>query len=243
MTAGKVLEGSKADVLGVFVGQPTIIGELRGRPVESGIVKTSVDAPELALGLTNLDGDKQADLTVHGGVDKAVYAYPSEHYRAWRADGFGFVPGQVGENISLAGLTEREVRVGDRWRWGSALVEVTQPRAPCFKFAMRVGRKDAGPRMIETRRTGWYLRVLEEGTVPTAGAMVLDHRDEAAPSIHEAFVALFGLRAGEGDTDVLAGIDTSPEGMRRLVAWVLAAPALAEDWRVPIESRQGNGRS
>jgi MOSC domain-containing protein YiiM len=208
------------EIVGVFVGQPSVIGAVRGRPIESGIAKSPVAAPVLDLAPTNLAGDRQADLTVHGGPDKAVYAYPSEHYAAWQADGFDLRVGGVGENLALAGALEDEVLLGDVWRWGGALVQVSQPRAPCFKLAMHAGRKDVGPRMLATRRCGWYLRVLEPGAVPTSGALALHDRMADAPSVAETFAVMFG------------GVDDGA------VARVLASPALAESWRTGLLARQ-----
>jgi MOSC domain-containing protein YiiM len=212
------------EILGVYVGKPTVIGEIRGRPIESGIAKAAVSAPVLELAPTNLEGDRQADLTVHGGPDKAVYAYPSEHYAAWRADSFDLAVGGVGENLALAGAREHDVMLGDVWRWGPALVQVSQPRAPCFKLAMHAGRKDVGPRMTATGRCGWYLRVLEPGTVPTRGELVLHDRVPGAPSVAETFAAMF--RSGD------EGVDDD------VVARVVASPALAESWRSGILARQ-----
>ncbi|WP_407641722.1 MOSC domain-containing protein [Amycolatopsis panacis] len=153
----------------VYIGRPALLGHRRGLPVLSAIGKARVEQPELALSELNLDGDEQADPTVHGDVDKAVYAYPAEHYRDWRADGYEVALGDFGENLSLSGVAEDEVRIGDVWAWGEARVQVSQPRSPCFKLAMRTGRKDVVPAMIDTGRCGWYLRVLEPGTVPTSG--------------------------------------------------------------------------
>lgn len=228
-------------VTGVYVGRPRRIGETRRGPVESAIGKARVDAATLALDVTNLAGDRQADLSVHGGPDKAVYAYPTEHYPAWRAEGFAVEVGGLGENVALAGATERDVLLGDVWRWGDARLQVSQPRSPCYKLALHAGRKDIGPRMIETRRTGWYLRVLETGTVPTTGPFVLDDRDDDAPSVHDVFAAMFpaGGRKGNG----AAGDGAGPgEDDRELLDRVLRSPALAEAWRAPLLARRGDAR-
>jgi MOSC domain-containing protein YiiM len=228
-----------AAIAGVFVGLPAVIGEVRGRPVESAIAKVPVTAPTLALSTTNLDGDRQADLSVHGGPDKAVYVYPSEHYVAWQGDGFALDVGGVGENVALAGATEHDVRVGEVWRWGTALGQVSQPRAPCFKLALHTGRKEVGPRMIATGRSGWYLRVLAPGTVPTSGPLELVERDERAPTVHDAFTAVFGgARRGDGGGDDLGRGDRAARH-QALVARVLAAPALASAWRQPLVARYG----
>lgn len=214
----------RAGIAGVFVGLPSVIGEVRGRPVESGIAKQAVASPALALSTTNLAGDRQADLTVHGGPDKAVYAYPASHYPAWRDDGFVVDLGGLGENVTLAGVDEHAVLLGDVWRWGDALLQVSQPRAPCYKLALHAGRKDVGPRMIATGRCGWYFRVQRTGTVPTSGELTLVERVDGAPTLAETFAAVFGA----------AGRPVDPEVVDR----VLASPALADGWREPLLARR-----
>jgi MOSC domain-containing protein YiiM len=237
--------GTVADLLATYVGRPRPIGTTRGRVVESAIGKARVEAATIELGETNLAGDRQADLRVHGGPDKAVYAYPSEHVPAWQADGFAVEAGGLGENLSLAGATERDALLGDVWRWGGALVQVSQPRAPCFKLAIHAGRKDIGPRMIETRRSGWYLRVLEPGVVPTSGPLVLVQRDDGAPSVHDAFAAMFATRDGNGSDDGHGsdGTDSTDAAVDdEVVARLLASPALAESWRASLAARRAGSR-
>jgi MOSC domain-containing protein YiiM len=115
----------------------------------------------------NLDGDRQADLSVHGGPSKAVYAYPSEHYDYWRHE----LPemelpwGMFGENFTTAGLLERDINVGDKFRVGAAIVMATEPRMPCYKLGLRFGRSDILKRFLESERTGSYFAVLQEGEV------------------------------------------------------------------------------
>jgi MOSC domain-containing protein YiiM len=221
-----------AMIAGVFVGRPGVIGEVRGRPVESGIAKQPVRAATLALSATNLDGDRQADLSVHGGPDKAVYAYPAAHYPLWRADGFDVDLGGLGENLALAGVDEHGVLLGDVWRWGDALLQVSQPRAPCFKLALHTGRKDLGPHMIARGWSGWYFRVVATGTVPTAGRLTLVDRRTGAPTVAQTFAALLGH----------AGRSADPA----TVAAVLGSPELAAGWRDPLAERAarraGEGR-
>lgn len=227
----------QAEVLGVYVGKPQLIGETRRGPVESAIAKAPVeDAVTLELGPTSLAGDRQADLTVHGGPDKAVYAYPSESYAGWQADGFVVSRGGMGENLTLAGVTEHDVHVGDVWRWGSALVQVSQPRAPCYKLSLHTGRKDIGPRMIATGRSGWYLRVLEPGTVPARGLLTLVERPDGAATVHDTFKAMFFGSAL--DTGEVAATE-----QQAVVEQVLATPALAESWRTELAARQPGGQS
>lgn len=176
----------------MYVGKPSVLGVHGREEVLSGITKSPVSAAEIALGEINLAGDDQADRTVHGGVDKAVYAYPAEHYPAWVAEDFDVSVAGFGENVSTAGADEKTVRIGDVWAWGDALVQVSQPRTPCFKLAMKTGRKDITPAMIDSGRSGWYLRVLRTGTVPTNGVMALKERDENAPTIEETYLVSFG---------------------------------------------------
>lgn len=138
----------------------------RGGTISTGIFKEPV-AGRVMLRQLNLDGDKQADPSVHGGVYKAAYAYPFEHYDWWshelgRTD---LTFGQFGENFTVEGMLEDAVRIGDIFRIGAALVEVTQPRAPCFKIGIRMGMDDFPKRFMASGRTGFYLKVLNEGEV------------------------------------------------------------------------------
>jgi MOSC domain-containing protein YiiM len=160
----------------VNVGTPSVLARTRDATVWSGIRKTPV-APRttLWLSIVNLSGDGQADLTVHGGLDKAVYAYPSEHLALWSAEletDLGTAP--FGENLSTIGVTESEVCIGDRWSWGDATLEVSQPRWPCFKLALYRERSDIQLRMRRTGRTGWYLRVLDPGEALAGHARLAD---------------------------------------------------------------------
>ncbi|WIY05670.1 MOSC domain-containing protein [Amycolatopsis mongoliensis] len=215
------------ELAGVYVGEPSVLGYRRDRPVLSAITKAPVTAPRLKLTELNLDGDRQADLTVHGGVDKAVYVYPAEHYPAWAADGFDASPGDFGENISLTGVTEDDVRIGDVWAWGDALVQVSQPRQPCFKLAMKTGRKDVVPAMIDSGRCGWYLRVLRPGTVPTSG--VLDVVESAGgPTITEVYLISFANYGQLPPDKIEAALDLADR--------VLAAPALSASYRGGVQS-------
>lgn len=115
----------------------------------------------------NLDGDRQADLTVHGGVTKAAYAYPSEHYAYWRRElpGVDLPMGMFGENFTTEGLSEEAVYIGDRFRIGEAEVLVTEPRMPCYKLGIKFGRADIIKRFLNSRRSGFYFAVVREGMV------------------------------------------------------------------------------
>jgi len=152
-------------VISLNVGKPELV-IVNDQPVSTGIFKQPIDG-RVMLRTLNLDGDRQADLSVHGGRDKAVYVYPSEHYLFWKHE----LPemelpwGMFGENLTTTGLFETETHIGDRFRVGSAEVKVTQPRMPCYKLAIRFERNDIIKRFLVSERTGFYLSVLKEGEV------------------------------------------------------------------------------
>lgn len=152
-------------LISVNVGLPREVS-WKGKTVTTGIFKLPV-AGRVALHRLNLEGDRQADLSVHGGVEKAVYAYPSEHYEHWQPElpkmELGW--GSFGENFTTQGLLEDAVRIGDRFRIGSAEVVVTQPRLPCFKLGLRLSRPGFLKPFLKSRRSGFYFAVLEEGEV------------------------------------------------------------------------------
>ena len=137
-----------------------------GDPVSTGIFKEPV-AGRVMLRTLNLDGDRQADLSVHGGPSKAVYVYPSEHYDYWKQE----LPemklpwGMFGENFTTTGPFESELNIGDKFRVGSAVVMVTEPRMPCYKLGIRFSRSDMIKRFLASERTGFYFAVLQEGEV------------------------------------------------------------------------------
>ena len=156
----------------------------KGRTVTTGIFKEPVEGSVLLRKL-NLDGDRQADLSVHGGPDKAVYAYPSEHYDYWREalPGMELPWGMFGENFTTAGLFENEINIGDRFSIGSALVMVTQPRMPCYKLGVKFGRDDILKLFLQSRRSGFYFSVLEEGEVAAGNAIESVSRDPAGITV------------------------------------------------------------
>ena len=173
-------------ILSVNAGHPREI-EWRGEVVRTSIFKEPVTG-RVRVATLNLQGDEQSDLSVHGGTDKAVYAYPSEHYIFWRKElpGIEFPWGAFGENLTTEGLREGEVRIGDRLRAGSAEFVVTQPRMPCFKLAIRFNRPDIVKRFLRSGRTGFYLAVLREGDVGAGDAIELLDQDESRVSIADA---------------------------------------------------------
>lgn len=210
-------------IAAVNVGTPTPLATIRDENIWSGIRKAPV-APTAVLWLSevNLSGDGQADLSVHGGVDKAVYVYPSEHLPAWRDElDEELGPATFGENVSSIGVLEDAAFIGDVWSWGDALLQVTQPRWPCFKLALHRHRPDIQALLRGSGRTGWYLRVLQPGEVPAAGPIEVAAHDPALVSVRDAHLAMRDVHLREPDR----------------VRSVADHPALAEHWRAPIVER------
>ena len=155
-----------------------------GEEVSTGIFKTPVQK-RLRMRALNLEGDRQADLSVHGGQNKAVYVYPSEHYPYWKNElpGMELPWGSFGENLTTSGLLESAVCIGDRFTIGTAEVVVTQPRLPCFKLNLKFNRNDMVKRFLASRRTGFYLRVFHEGEVGAGDEIIPVHQDENRVSV------------------------------------------------------------
>ncbi len=197
------------------------VARFTGDGETSAIVKTPVDAPR-AVRRLGIDGDHQADLSVHGGPDKAIHHYPRDHYEWWqdRLPGRDDLasPGAFGENISTRGLTEGEVCIGDRLRLGTALVEVCQGRQPCWKQAHRLGDNRVVATMVKSGRSGWYYRVIEEGHVAAGDALVRIERLHPEWSIER----VTGI--------VIAGRERDAATLRALAA----LPQLAEGWRTRV---------
>jgi MOSC domain-containing protein YiiM len=165
-------------LLSVNVGLPREI-EWKGKIVRTSIFKASVPG-RVPVAKLNLKGDQQSDLSVHGGIDKAVYAYPSEHYPFWRQQlpDMDLPWGVFGENLTTEGLLEETFHIGDRLRVGSAEFVVTQPRMPCFKLGIRFNRSDIVKRFLQSGRTGFYFAVLREGEVAAGDSIELLEKDE-----------------------------------------------------------------
>src|SRR5690348_3932465 len=178
-------------LISVQVGRPRKV-QWRRTSVTTGIFKEPV-AGRIMLRRNNLDGDGQADLTVHGGWDKAVYVYPSEHYAYWRNElpGIDLRYGSFGENFTTEGLDEASVHIGDRFRIGGAVVEVTQPRMPCYKLAIRFKRPDMPKRFHRSGRCGFYLAVIQEGEVGAGDAWEGIGRNDRELSVMEAYRGIF----------------------------------------------------
>ncbi len=171
------------EILSVNVGLPKEV-IWQGRVVTTGIFKEPVNAPVMMRTL-NLEGDRQADLAVHGGVNKAVYAYPSEHYGYWRTElpGVDLRWGMFGENFTIEGLLEEATYIGDRFGIGETEVMVTEPRMPCYKLGIKFGRPDIVKRFLASRRTGFYFAVVREGMVGTSDAIKLIGQEQQDISV------------------------------------------------------------
>lgn len=206
-----------ASLLSIAVGTPTEV-RWNDEIVLTSIFKHAVTG-RVWVGVTNIVGDDQSDRTVHGGPEKAVYAYPSEHYPAWQKElGIATLPwASFGENLTTRGLRESVVRIGDRYRIGGAEFIVTQPRMPCYKLEIRFGRSDMIRRFASVDRSGFYFGVEQEGEIGAGDAIELIEQDSRDLTVAE----VYRLKLGGGTRDRLE----------------LAAnhPALASGWRASFE--------
>ena len=202
------------------VGLPRLVSR-NDTTVSTAIFKEPV-AGRVMLRTLNLDGDRQADLSVHGGPSKAVYVYPSEHYEFWKEQlaGMDLPFGMFGENFTTEGLNEAEVNIGDRFRIGSAAVMVTEPRMPCYKLGIRFGRTDIIKKFLASERTGFYLAVLEEGEVGAGDEIKLLERDGRRVTVRDI-------------TRLYARDKQNVELLRRAIE----LEALPESWRLYFQKQ------
>jgi len=172
-------------VLSVNVALPRLIA-WKGQTFNTGIFKQPIAGPVMMRQL-DFDGDRQADLSVHGGPYKAVYAYPSEHYEFWRTElpAMDLPWGQFGENLTTEGLTEADTHIGDVLRIGMATVQVTQPRVPCFKLAAKFQRDDILKRFLQSGRSGFYFSVIAEGLVAAGDAIERIQQDPSGIAVND----------------------------------------------------------
>lgn len=177
------------ELISINVGMPREV-EWNGETVRTAIFKEPVGGP-VRVHRLGVEGDGQANRESHGGVDKAVYAYPAEHYRPWEEDlQIADLPwGGLGENLTLRGedLLEGAVRIGDRLRLGGVELVVTQPRTPCYKLGIRLGTQDVIGRMVETGRCGFYCSVAREGVIEAGDRVEVVDRDPDSPTVARAF--------------------------------------------------------
>lgn len=201
----------------VSVGKPALLGQRRGEDVLSGIRKQPVDLPMVTVLPTNIEGDGQADLRNHGGLDKAIYCYPSEHLPYWSQSAAYIGDGThapFGENLSTIGIDEEAACIGDIWYWGTVRLQISQPRWPCFKLDMHSGVRKLTNQLIKSGRSGWYLRVLEPGTAPTSGKIGIVERDPLGITVRRAFDARRDPKLDSGEYE-----------------HIMSHPRLAEAWR------------
>ena len=223
------------EISSVQVGRVAPLGR-KGAP--SAIAKSPVSG-RVAIGQTGLNGDEQADLRHHGGLEKAVHHYALDHAEAWRADLpcpsalFG-QPGAFGENFSTRGITEAEIHVGDLWRAGSALLQVSQARQPCWKLNERFGVPDMARRVQTSGRTGWYYRVLEPGTVEAGDALELIDRPYPAWPLARLLHVFYVDRLDRAALAEIAELELLTESWRQLAARRLDREAV-EDWTPRLE--------
>ena len=204
-------------LISVNVGLPREVLS-KARTVTTGIFKEPVKGTVMVRWL-NLDGDKQADLSVHGGPDKAVYAYPVEHYDYWRYEfpDMDLPFGMFGENFTTEGLLEEAINMGDRFRVGRAELRVTQPRLPCYKLGIKFGREDMVKRFLASGRTGFYFQVLREGEVAAGDEIVRISRGKNSFAVSDL-------------TRLYVNKDYSEAG-RETLARAAQVAALPESWR------------
>ncbi len=199
-----------ARLVSVNVGRPRTI-RWRDRTITSAIWKEPIAGPISVRGV-NLDGDDQADRLVHGGPDKAVYAYALDDYHFWAEEfGIAIEPGLFGENLTIGGLDVNQARIGERWQIGTAILEVSQPRVPCYKLGIRLQDPFFPRRFAAAGRPGAYLRILQEGLVAVGDAVSVVYRPE------HALTAALVARAYHSD--------------RTLLPLLLEVPELAPVWR------------
>lgn len=204
-------------VASVQVGRIAPLGPQR---VPSGFVKSAVPGPIHVVPL-GLQGDEQADLSVHGGPDKAVYFYPAEHYPRWISDAPRherlLIAGGFGENITTTGLDEDSVCIGDTFRIGTAEVQVTQPRQPCFKLGLRFSDNSLGRVMMQSGRTGWYVRVLAPGTLQAGDSILVLRRPNPRWTISRFNRFILGRRNAMTDLAELTLLEGLADGWRQAI--------------------------
>jgi len=207
-------------IVSVNVGRPREI-DWKGKTIRTSIFKEPVQG-RVRLEALNFVGDEQADLSVHGGPQKAVYGYASEHYDFWRQElpGVHLPWGALGENLTTEGLLEEEINIGNRYQLGSAVVMVTQPRIPCYKLGVRFGRDDIVKRFLKSGRPGFYFSVIQEGEVGAGDALELDYREAADVTV----------------ADILRLYVTDKQNLS-LTQRAVQVAALADGWRDYFQRR------
>lgn len=207
-------------IISLNVGRPRLVSH-NGEPVSTGIFKEPI-ATRVMMRTLNLDGDRQADLSVHGGPNKAVYVYPAEHYEFWKGEfpEMDLPWGMFGENLTTTDLLETEINIGDKFRIGAAEVMVTQPRMPCYKLGLKFGRADIIKRFLQSERTGFYLAVLQEGEVGVGDELELIERNTHDVRVND-----------------ITRLYTREKHNTALLRRAIAVEALPESWRDYFQDR------
>lgn len=222
-------------ILEVRVGR---VGPLGPKGVPSAIDKQPLAGAVIA-GAEGLAGDEHGDTRHHGGPDKAIHAYAASHYPLWRAElpeqAERFRPGGFGENLVVEGVSEAGVCLGDRFRLGGALLELSQARQPCWRLNLRFGRADMARLVQETGRSGWYFRVLEPGAVRAGDTATLDARPNPGWTLARVTRLLYHDRANRADLAALGALPGLPESWRRLAERRLAS-GRTEDWSARVDT-------
>lgn len=218
------LEGS-VKLISLNVGLPRL-ASYGAQTAKTGIFKEAVSGP-VQLRTLNLDGDRQADLTVHGGPFKAVYGYPSEHYEFWQRElpGSELPWGMFGENFTTEGLFEHDLHIGDRLRIGGTLLTVRQPRIPCYKLGMKFQRTDIVARFLRSGRSGFYFSVAQEGLVAAGEPFEIISREPSGITIAE-----------------MNRLYAEDKYNTALLEKAIATPALPQDWRDYLKKRMHGER-
>ncbi|BBA34305.1 MOSC domain protein [Methylocaldum marinum] len=209
------------ELLAISLAEPKQV-EYHGRSISTGIYKEPVEGP-VKVGTFGLEGDVQVDLKNHGGKDKAIYVYTVENYRFWERElnKSSFAFGQFGENFTVSGMPDDTVHIGDIFAIGKLVVQVTQPRVPCFKLGIRMGDPSFVDAFLNSGRNGFYFRVLEEGEVNSGDTIVRLQQDEVRLNIRDAMLAIIkGPRQQE------------------IIERALRIEALSESWQESLKKRR-----
>ena len=225
---------TKGSVVTLLTGQAM---PLAGTKHQSGIVKSPVTG-RVKIGIEGISGDEQADRRVHGGPEKALHHYPHDHYPTWQAE-IGraeslAAPGAFGENISSSGMTENDVAIGDIFRLGSAVIQVSQGRQPCWKLNHRFGVTDMARRVQNSGRSGWYYRILEPGEAISGDRLILIERIAPEWTIHRLWQIMYIERMNLPALAEMASLDVLAEGWRKYARRRLESGQV-EDWSKRLE--------
>lgn len=208
------------ELISINVSQPKTIN-YQDNAIVTGIFKTPINGT-VKLTKLNLEGDGQADLKVHGGVNKAIYVYPFEHYDFWKNElnRNDFSYGQFGENFTILGVLEDQIHMGDIFKIGSAVLEVTQPRMPCYKLGIKMQLATFPKKFLKSGRSGFYMKVLEEGEVKAKESFEITHTNDKDLTVRDLWHLVF----------------FDPENTEDAIR-ALKLPSLGPEWRQPLEQR------